>query len=317
MINGLLERKTPKPASPAWLIWVAWEKALTLTGLLLLAFPLLGLAQQVGMRVEKTIDATPTPRISLTNLNGRVVVRGWDKLQIHIVSTPSTPLVSVEMEIIPSGGPAEKLRLNTEAHNGTVSAKEASTDYFLEVPLASSLDLRDFEGNIQVQRLQGDVGIESGGAPVEVDDVSGHLAVRSLNGDIRISRAAGRVEANSVCGSLYFISPSGTDLRAVTTSGKIVLEGDFVPAADYQLATWSGNMDVYTSPGGYYDLVAKSVKGKVVRDPETLQSRPRRARRYPGSSAFSATGSGEATLELKSFSGIIRINPMHHDSDGR
>jgi len=307
--NRFLQREAPRPARTA---------ALGFTGLLLLSLPFSGLAQQGGARVEKTIDATIAPRISLTNLTGHVVVKGWDKLQIHLVSTTSSPRVDVEMETMPAKGPAEKLRLDTHAQQSTLSAKERVTDYLLEIPVASSLDVHNFEGDVQVQRLQGDVGIESGGAPIEVDDVGGHLAVRSLAGDIRISRSAGRVEANSVCGNLYFISPTGTDLRAGTTSGKIVFEGDFVPAADYQLSTWNGNMDVFTSPNGSFELVARSLKGRVVRDPEvSLRSKPRRPTSYPGTSAWTANA-GKATVELKSFSGIIHINPLsHRDNDGR
>jgi DUF4097 and DUF4098 domain-containing protein YvlB len=309
VVNRFVQREAPKRAR---------VRALGLTGLLLLSLPFSSLAQQSGARLDKTVDATPAPRISLTNLNGHVVVKGWDKLLIHFVSTTSSPRVDVQMETMPSKGPAEKLRLETLLRDNGLSAKEKTTDYLLEVPLASSLDLHNFEGDVLVERLQGDVGIESIGAPIEVDDVGGHLAVRSLAGNIRISRSAGRVEANSVCGNLYFISPTGTDLRAGTTSGKIVFEGDFVPAADYQLSTWNGNMDVYTSPNGSFELVAKSIKGKVVRDPEVpLRSKPRHPTSYPGTMAWTANA-GKATVELKSFSGSIHINPLsHRDNDVR
>ena len=310
MINRFLQCKASEPARAG---------ALSLTGFFfLLSLSFSGFAQQGSVRVEKTMEATPTPRISLTNLNGHVVVRGWDKLQIHLVSTASSSRVEIEVETMPTNGPAEKLHVDSHARPGTLSAKERSADYFLEVPLASSLDLHNLEGNVEVQRLQGDVGIESVGAPIEVDDVSGHLAVRSLAGDIRISRSSGRVEANSVCGNLYFISPTGTDLRADTTSGKIVFEGEFVPAADYQLSTWNGDMDVFTSPSGSFELVAKSIKGKVLRDPEvTLRPKSRRSTPYPGESAWTAN-SGKATVELKSFSGVIHINPLsRRDNDAR
>jgi hypothetical protein len=303
LINRFLELEARRPARTG---------ALGLTGLLLLFLPFSAPAQQGGARIEKTIDATFAPRISVNNLTGHVVVKGWDKLQIHLLSSTSSPRVDVEIETMPPSGPAEKLRLDTLVQDKTLSAKEQVTDYLLEVPLASSLDLRNFEGDVRVQRLQGDVGIESGGAPIEVDDVSGHLSVRSLAGDIRISRSAGRVEVNSVCGNLYLVSPTGTDLRAGTTSGKIVFEGDFVPAADYQLSTWNGNMDVYTSPNGSFELDAKSIKGRVVRNPEVaLRPKPRRSTSYPGANSMMGTSNaGKATVELKSFSGVIRINPL-------
>jgi len=310
VINRFIQREAPKPAR---------VQALVFAGLWLLSLPVSSVAQQGGARLEKTIDATLTPRISLTNLNGHVVVKGWDKLLIHLVSTTSSPRVDVEMETMPSNSPAEKLRIETLLRDNGLTAKEKTTDYFLEVPLGSSVDLHDFEGDVQVERLQGDVGVESYGAPIEVNDVGGHLAVRSLAGNIRIIHSAGRVEATSVCGNLYFLSPTGTNLRAETTSGEIVFEGAFVPAADYQLSTWNGNMDVFTSPSGSFELVAKSMKGKVVRDPEvTLRPKPRRLPSYPGANSMMGTSkAGKATVELKSFSGIIHINPLSHRDDGR
>ena len=35
-------------------------------------------------RWEKTFDTTREPRITLNNLKGHVLVRGWDKAQVHV-----------------------------------------------------------------------------------------------------------------------------------------------------------------------------------------------------------------------------------------
>ena len=34
--------------------------------------------------LEKTFDTTREPRISLNNMKGHVLVRGWDKAQVHV-----------------------------------------------------------------------------------------------------------------------------------------------------------------------------------------------------------------------------------------
>ena len=64
-------------------------------------------------RVEKTFDATREPRISLMNLNGHVLVRGWDKAQVHIVYTVASPSVEVDTQILPPTGSADKLHFST------------------------------------------------------------------------------------------------------------------------------------------------------------------------------------------------------------
>jgi len=126
VINGFMQLEAPKPA---------WVRTLGFTGLLLLSLPFSSLAQQGGARLEKTLDATLAPSISLTNITGHVVVKGWDKLLIHLVSTTSSPRVDAQMETMPSQGPAEKLRLETLLRDNGVSAKEKTTDYLLEIPL--------------------------------------------------------------------------------------------------------------------------------------------------------------------------------------
>lgn len=284
-------------------------------GLLLLVLPLRGLAAAGPAKVEKTIDATPTPRVSLSNIRGRVIVKGWEKPQIHLVSTTSSPRVEVDVEVMPFQGPAEKVHLTTHPLDPSLSAKEKTTDYLLDVPLGSSVEIRNPEGEVQVERLQGDASIDSVGAPITVSDVAGHLAVRSLAGDIRITHCSGRVEANSVCGSLYFFSPAGTEMRASTTSGKIVYEGDFLAGGEYQLKNWNGDVDVFTSPTGSFELNAKSIKGKVIRDPE-FSLRPKRhsASRLNGANSFAGTSdTGKATVELTSFSGTIHVSRQHVD----
>jgi len=286
--------------------------SLEFTGLLLLALPLSALAAGPA-RVERTIDAIPAPRISISNLNGHVVVKGWEKGQIHLVSTTSSPRVEAEIEVMPSQELAEKVHLTTHPLDASLSEKEKATDYVLEVPLGSSVDIRNPEGEIRVERLQGDASIDSVGAPITVRDVAGHLAVRSLAGDIRITRPSGRVEANSVCGSLHFISPASSELRAGTTSGKIVYEGDFVAGGEYQLKSWNGDVDVLTSPSGSFELTAKSIKGKVIRDPE-ISLRPKRSagpRPHGGNSFAGTSTTGKATVELSSFSGTIHVSRQH------
>jgi len=220
----------------------------------------LGLA--AADRVEKTFDTTPNPRISVSNLGGKVVVKGWDKGQVHAVYTTSSPRIQVETEVMPATGQAEKIHFSTQdlepQANGTKTA-----DYLLEIPVGSSLEVRDPQGSVEIEKLQGDIRAESVNAPLTLADTTGHVAARSIGGTIDVIRPAGRVEANSVNGNLHFVSPSTPELDGNTTTGAILYQGNFGQASDYRLRTYSGNIEVRCPSSVSLELRARTSHGKL------------------------------------------------------
>lgn len=260
-------------------------------------------------RVEKTFDTTPNPRITLSNVTGRVVVKGWEKSQVHALCTTSSPRVEVDSEQVPPKGQAEKIHLSTHVLDPQVRGKDQTSDYTLEVPVESSLEIRNGEGSVRIEKLQGDIRVESVDSPVSVADVAGHLAVHSVGGDIEIIRPSGRVEASSVTGNLHLAGPSSSELDGNTTSGKIIYEGDFVSGSDYHLRTYSGDLDIRCPASVSLELDARSIHGHLDNRIKLTPARRHRGLSPPGNTLLGTTNSGKATLELRSFSGNIRIYP--------
>lgn len=269
------------------------------------------LSASPASRFEKTFETTSNPRVSLINLKGRVSVKGWEKQEVHVVSLTASPEVEMDTEQFPSTGIAEKIHFTTHILNPQIPDKSA--DYTLEVPLGTSLEIRSPEGSVQIQTLTGDASVDTVGGTIAVSDISGHLSVRSIGGDIEIVRPAGRVEANSICGSLRVVNPSSYHLRAATTSGKIFYEGDILAGGEYQLSDYSGDMDIVTPAAASFELSAKTVRGKVIADPDVALT-PRRHTplrgSYAGNSLFGTHNNGKATIEATSFSGVIRIRRL-------
>lgn len=261
-------------------------------------------------RVEKTFDTTPTPRITLSNLTGRVVVKGWEKSQVHALCTTSSPRVEVDTEQMPPRGQAEKIHLLTHVLDPQVRGKDQTADYTLEVPADSSLEIRNCEGSVQIEKLQGDIRVESVDSPVSLTDVAGHLAVHSVGGDIEIVRPSGRVEASSVTGNLHLVAPSSFELDGNTTSGKMVYEGDFVSGSDYHLRTYSGDIDIRCPASVSLELDARSMHGRLDNRIKLTPAKRHRGLALAGNTLLGTTNSGKATLQLRSFSGNIRIYPQ-------
>ena len=275
--------------------------------LALLVIPLgLWAAEEPG-RVEKTLDTTPNPRVSVSNLRGNVVVKGWDKSQVHALFTATSSKVGVDIEPTPPKGQVERVRFQTETLNAPVNTNGESADYSLDVPLNSTLDIQDTQGSVRVEKVQGDVHVYSVAAPISVTEALGHLHVESVGGNIEIVRASGRVEVSTVNGDIRFISLNSADLRGFTTSGRIVYQGDFVPRGSYDLATYSGEVDVFCPATASFELRAKT-KGKVDND-FRMTPGPRRAPSppLPYTSSFGMYHEGKATLDVRSYNGAIHI----------
>ncbi len=261
-------------------------------------------------RIEKTFDTTREPSISLQNLKGVVIVRGWDKAQVHLVYSLESPRLEVDSEILPETGPADKIHIETHLLDSTLPLTEESADYTLDVPSGATLEIRNSQGKVRVQGMQADASVASVGGDIDVRDYSGHLTARSVAGDIEIIRASGNVEADSTTGSLHFVSPATTRLHGSTTSGHILYEGDFMDRGDYILSAYSGDVEIACPPSASFELSAKTLKGKVI------NLMPMTHRREPASpleganSLLGTRNTGRASVELTSFSGNIRIRPQ-------
>jgi DUF4097 and DUF4098 domain-containing protein YvlB len=261
-------------------------------------------------RLEKTFDSTREPRISLSNLRGDVLVRGWDKAQVHVVYTVASPSVEVDSEILPDSGPAEKVHFETHLLDQNLPATDQEVHYTLDVPAGASLEIRNPQGKIRVEGMQADASLQSVGGDISIRDYSGRLLVHSVAGNIEVIRPSGSVEAYTITGNLHFVSPSTTRLHGSTTSGRILFEGDFMERGDYILSAYSGDVEITCPPSASYELRAKTLKGKVI---NTMPMTRRRESASPLGNSNSLLGTrntGKATVELTSFSGNIRIRPQ-------
>ena len=262
-------------------------------------------------RTEKTFDTTREPRISLINLQGHVLVRGWEKAQVHVVYTVASPRVEVDSEFLPNTGPAEKIHFDTHLLDSTLPVNEQGADYTLDVPAGASLEIRNSQGKIFVQGMQADASVQSVGADISIRDYSGRLMVHSVAGDIEVIRPAGNVEAYSITGNLHFVSPSTTRLHGSTTSGSITYQGDFMDRGDYIFSTYNGDLDIICPVAASYELSAKTLKGKLINTMPMTHRRESASSLGTSNSLLGSRNAGKATLELTSFSGNIRIHPQY------
>lgn len=282
------------------------NKGVRVVGALLLVPAGLLMAAGPG-QTEKDITTTPSPRVSISNLAGKVVVKGWDRLRIHVSYAIMSPNTAVDTEQVPAQGAADKVRFMTYTIDHTEAGPSPTVDYILQVPTGASLEIQNPQGSVQTNSVKGDISIESLGSNVSVEDSAGHLSIRSVGGNIEVIRPSGRVEAYSINGDLHFVNPTSARLRGTTTSGAIMYEGDFIPGGNYVLSDYSGNITILCPPNASFELDAKTVRGKLDNQFPVVPHGPSKSFLPPGNSIFGTQGSGQATVEVTSFSGVIHI----------
>lgn len=261
-------------------------------------------------RVEKTYRAIPNCRIHISNpTGGAIVVRGWDKEEVHAVCVTNSPKVEIDSEPTPANADAEKLDFVTHVLNPQASLQEKTVSYELDVPKNSSLVISSPDGSISVEHVSGDDWIDSVRATVSVTDGSGLIQVRSLNGDINLIRPAGHIEATSIMGNLTITGSQSQNIKAQTESGKITFDGDFLPIGDYLLKTYAGDISVVCPGTDSFSLVAHSLRGKMDNQFKLHRKSHNPYSRFDGSSTFGTNGPGEASVTVKSYSGSIHVRP--------
>jgi len=281
--------------------FVGWYSALFLLPM--------GLALAAGPgRVEKSLNyqTNLSPHITIFNLEGRVLVRAWDKAEVRAVYATSSPRVTFETDPAPASGSTDRLRLVTHAQDPMLTGQDIAADYTLDVPADSSLEIRNRQGLVKIDKLTGDVWVESVGGNVVVADTAGHLAVRTIGGNIEVVRSAGRVEVSSVTGDLHFSFPTSSRLHANTTSGKIVFEGDFAPGGEYVFSEYSGSMEIICPADSLFKDNVRTVRGKLFKDPE-FAVMAKKSQAYSQGNNSLLGPHGAASVELTSFSGNITI----------
>lgn len=262
------------------------------------------------VRQSSVFFTIPGPRISVTNLYGAVLVRGWGKPEIHAVYVIASPHIEIDAEQVPPKGDAEKVSLATHLLDRTLQGQNVKVDYTLDVPLGSSLEVRNPQGSVRIEDIHGDAWVESVGGSIIIADTTGAIMARSAGGEIQVIHPSGYVEATSVTGNLVLMSPTSSRIRASTTSGRITYDGSPTSAAEYVMSSYSGDIDIMCPPAASFELNARSVHGKLVDLLKLHRRHHHDSVSYYGNALFGMHNEGAATLEVTSFTGTIRVSPQ-------
>jgi DUF4097 and DUF4098 domain-containing protein YvlB len=276
---------------------LGWKPAgLLLSGALLLAAPVL------AHRLEKHFKVDVHPVVTIHNPDGMITIRAWTKSEVMVVANHASANVEVE-----AGQMGNRVDISTRMLAENISPNDMRADYEISVPEDAELQIHNDSGSVNVNSVLGDMNVETVAAGVDLEDAAGYLTVKTVGGSFSCLRCAGRIEASSISGNFRLLDLRSYHVRAQTSTGNILFNGEFLPNGIYRMKNYSGVIEVRFAPADSFDLSATSLNGQV--HTEAQLAPPPHHRIFPrfGNSLFGTFNSGRAKVDLTSFDGTINI----------
>lgn len=258
-------------------------------------------------RKESRLDIAQGGSINIINNDGSVTLKAGSGRQVLVAYTLHSNKVEVDQDSTP-----DKRRIEIRSHalpQQIPNSDEAKVDLEVTVPAGTAITVSTSTAPINADGLNGDVTLSSDTGKITVSDVSrSHLNIRSVAAPVELSHVSlGYVHVTSSGGAVQMTDVTGPKVNVATGSGNITYRGDCSGVGDYLMTTHSGNIDMSLPETASVDLNAHSASGSVEND------FPLQAKKHPvfvpksGSSFAGTSNSGSSSVELRSFSGKIRV----------
>lgn len=276
-----------------------------------------------GTTLDLTHAATPTARISISNIKGEVTVSAWDRNEVHVggeLGDGARPLAIT--------GPDDALEIKVEAQgksglfNWGGSNAMGATTLHVQVPRGAALEVDVVSAPVTVDGLAGGaLELNSVSGKVRVNARTPSLEVDSVSGSIEQAGRADRADLQTVSGDI--LAPAlGSDAKLETVSGQVQVRGG--PWQRFSLSTVSGDAEISgaLAADGRMDIDSMSGDVQLAMPADTqatvhassfsgdLRSDFGQAEHNehgPGSELTARLGDGRAQVAIESFSGDVRI----------
>lgn len=244
----------------------------------------------------------PGGTVSLSNSDGSVTVHPGAGRQVVIqVSLPAGVL---DAEVHPVGN-----RIQVHTHILKATNDHPKADYDISIPPDVSISIDLGIGSVQVENLRNDVHIDVDDGSVEVRGIgNGTVHVQTMNGLVTLADIQNcHVQVTSSGGNVVMDSVTGPSVSVKAVNGNIRYFGDFAGGGSYRFVNNGGDIEVRLPRTASVDLTANSVKGSVENDfpfraAQHTSFVPKTGRSFTGTSL-----TGASAVELRSFSGTIRV----------
>jgi len=273
--------------------------------------------------INETRPLSPTGKVEIENLKGRIDVRVWDRPEVKIEGSLGDGVERLAIE-----GDRSKLavRVKYPKRFGMTGNNTEPTELRLTVPRRANLGIEAVSADIDVQgtaagklsvdAVSGDVIVIGAPQKAEVNTVSGNqqltintgdAAVDTVSGDIALrGRFDGEVEFNSVSGDITIVNNRENPVRKLSgssVSGDMTLSTALARGGEIAVDTLSGELRLTLPRDVSATVTGESFSG----DLRVSGAQVQRPKHGPGSSVSHRYGAGEGRITVESFSGSASV----------
>ncbi|MBA3930056.1 hypothetical protein J2X02_000680 [Pseudoxanthomonas japonensis] len=288
---------------------------------LLLATALLASSALAQSAIDETRPLDARGRVDISNIKGRIEVRGWERNEVQVTGTLGKGVERLEIH-----GSRDQINIEVRypKNSGWGGNKTGPTDLVVMVPVRADVDIESVaadvhvngvaSGELSISSVSGSVFAAAAPRKAEVETVSGNATLTLNSEDVDVStvsgsivlrgRLSGDIEAETVSGRIEVVvnGERVRELSATTVSGRAEVSTALAPAGEINMESVSGDLllrlprDVSAQVGG------ESFSGSLKASGVTIEKR-----RGPGASFSTTYGSGSGRVSLETFSGSAEV----------
>lgn len=280
---------------------------------------MLAVSTAMAESVDETRAMDPDGRFSFSAVSGQFEIVGSDDDQLRISGTLGEEVTEMRINGDPGNwdvelryeerhrgarrGPGTNLTIHLP-HGAETEARSVSGDIDLQDLDGESIDARSVSGDIRLTSVTPErLGVETVSGSLHLDAGGNATRVKSVSGNINAQGLTGRIRANSVSGGIELSATEVEEIELETVSGSIVTTASVADQARISVSSHSGSTRLALPAGTPVAIRAKSFSGGI----ESQFGGQVESGRGPGEKLEHRVGDGSVRVELRSFSGNIRL----------
>lgn len=261
------------------------------------------------VQAQTTLPLSSGSVVDITVTRGRVEVRGWDRNELSLEGNTAHEAVrtssGAQVRRIANRSSGDLLRVRVP-RNSRIVLRGGSND----------LDVRDIEGDVDVQVNSGDVTMDRVGGAIRITSIVGDIQVSgaakgarivTTAGDVTLAGARGDVQVNTTAGDITLTSARVRLLTLETMNGDVHFNGSIEETARSTISTHSGDVRLEFPSDARAMIEMRSFSGQITSQlPLVLQ--PSTARNdHDAVRRLQLGREGRPTFVINTFSGNIEI----------
>ncbi len=263
----------------------------------MLTVPLFGYAIE---KVDKTLNVSKMPNVSIDVKRGSVDIQSWDKDRIQVIGTLDE---LSEGFVFKRDG--DSVLIEDDLPNQFNGGNKSGSKLIIKVPKSLNLNLDGISTNLNLKDLDGDIHVETISGSIDAENLSGKPSLQTVSGALSTKQLSGWVRLNSISGNIETTPSVTNELRVKNVSGDVVVNvGDKFTRLRAQ--TVSGDIELVFAEMPKAAFSLNGGPGGSIRN-HLSKDLPFKAK-YTGSESMSfKTGIGRGNVFLNTVSGTLML----------